>query len=130
MNIESQNVSLMQAVHQAARAPQVSAPAQSEPAQAAAPEAVPAVAPTQAPAKDAQENRRRMAIAEKMIGANKSLIIEKDTHRVGFVYKTVDKQTGEVVRVWPQREVASALLALADSDARAIMAGMLVDAKA
>jgi uncharacterized FlaG/YvyC family protein len=79
---------------------------------------------------EARDNARRLALAEKMVGANKSLIIEKDSHRVGFVYKTVDKATGEVVRVWPQREVASALLALADPDARAAMSGMMIDAKA
>jgi uncharacterized FlaG/YvyC family protein len=81
-------------------------------------------------AADAGESRRRLALAEKLVGANKSLIIEKDSHRVGFIYKTVDKSTGEVVRVWPQREVASALLALSDPDARSAMAGMMVDAKA
>lgn len=77
--------------------------------------------------KEAQANQRRIALAEKMIGANKSLIIEKDADRVGFVYKTIDKATGEVVRVWPQREVASALKALSDKDANSIMAGMLLD---
>ena len=76
------------------------------------------------------ENQKRVAVMEKLMGMNVSLIIEKDTQRVGFVYKTVDKATGEVVRVWPQLEVATTLKALADVDARSIMQGMMVDAKA
>jgi hypothetical protein len=127
MHIESQSATLMPTAYQATRAPQAAASTQT-PVPVSAP--VPAPEPVQKQASDAQDNRRRLAIAEKLLGANKSLIIEKDSHRVGFVYKTVDKVTGEVVRVWPQREVASALLALADPDARAAMSGMMVDAKA
>jgi hypothetical protein len=74
------------------------------------------------------ENRKRIAVVEKAMGMNKSLIVEKDAQRVGFVYKTVDRSTGEVTRVWPQKEVSSALMALADSDARTIMQGMMIDA--
>jgi uncharacterized FlaG/YvyC family protein len=127
MNIESQSATLMQVAHQATRAPR--ADASTQPA-VRVPAPVPGPETAQKQSSDASDNRRRLAIAEKLVGANKSLIIEKDSHRVGFVYKTVDKNTGEVVRVWPQREVASALLALADPDARAAMAGMMVDAKA
>jgi uncharacterized FlaG/YvyC family protein len=122
MNIESQSATLMPVAPQAVRAP--------EPTPAPAQVVTPAPAPARPQRDEARENARRIALAEKMVGANKSLIIEKDSHRVGFVYKTVDKQTGEVVRVWPQREVASALLALADPDARAVMSGMMIDAKA
>ena len=127
MNIESQNATLMPVVPQAVRP--------SEPAPVA-PSAVLAQAVTPPPATnatardEARDSARRLALAEKMVGANKSLIIEKDSQRVGFIYKTVDKSTGEVVRVWPQREVATALLALADPDARAAMSGMMIDAKA
>jgi hypothetical protein len=32
------------------------------------------------------------------------------------------------VRLWPREEVASALQSLNDTDARAVMAGMMVDA--
>jgi hypothetical protein len=124
MNIESPSATLMPVAPQAARAPQ---PAPSPtPARAL----VEAPAPAPAPKEEARDHARRLALAEKMVGANKSLIIEKDSHRVGFIYKTVDKSTGEVVRVWPQREVATALLALADPDARAAMSGMMIDAKA
>jgi uncharacterized FlaG/YvyC family protein len=127
MNIESQNASLMPAALQATRATPNSAAAPTAP-EKLAPEPAKAVALSHE--KEIQATRQRIAIAEKLIGANKSLIIEKDKQRVGFVYKTVDRVTGEVVRVWPQREVASALMALADGDARAVMAGMMIDAKA
>jgi uncharacterized FlaG/YvyC family protein len=133
MNIESQSATLMPVAHQATRQPQAAKP-EAAPVEVAAPAPVVAPAPTPAPAQrqadEAAANRRRIAIAEKLLGANKSLVIEKDSHRVGFVYKTIDKSTGEVVRVWPQREVASALLALSDPDARAAMSGMMIDAKA
>lgn len=65
--------------------------------------------------------RKRIELAERLVGANKSLVIEKDPVRSGFIYKTVDRQTGEVTRVWPQEEAASALRALADVDARGAM---------
>lgn len=72
------------------------------------------------------KSQQRAAIAEKLVGANKSLVIEKDPEARGFIYKTVDRKTGEVVRVWPREEVASRLAALSDVDAR----GMMLDAKA
>jgi uncharacterized FlaG/YvyC family protein len=127
MNIESQNASLMPAAHQATRATPNSAAVPTAPVK---PEPAPAKAVALSHEKEIQATRQRIAIAEKLIGANKSLIIEKDKQRVGFVYKTVDRVTGEVVRVWPQREVASALMALADGDARAVMSGMMIDATA
>jgi uncharacterized FlaG/YvyC family protein len=70
----------------------------------------------------AAQSRKRMELAEKLVGANKSLVIEKDPSKAaGFIYKTVDKTTGEVVRVWPQVEFQSQLAALSDVDARGIM---------
>lgn len=125
-------------------APKVSAPPAAplaEPVAQAAPAAAtaPAAAPVEAvPAKEAEsqvaealqrtaddqawQNRKRIELAEKLVGANKSLVIEKDpTRSAGFIYKTVDKTTGEVVRVWPQAEFQSKLSAMADVDARGIM---------
>jgi uncharacterized FlaG/YvyC family protein len=118
MNIESQNAALMPLAHQATPQPTAAAGPRAE---ARPPE------PADQSAVVKMENQKRIAIIEKIVGMNKSLIIEKDAHRVGFIYKTVDTKTGEVVRVWPQKEVASALMALADSDARAMMAGMMID---
>lgn len=70
----------------------------------------------------AWQSRKRVELAEKLVGANKSLVIEKDpASAVGFIYKTVDKTTGEVVRVWPQVAFQSEITALADVDARGIM---------
>jgi uncharacterized FlaG/YvyC family protein len=72
--------------------------------------------------------RQRIALAERALGVGKSLVIEKDSQRQGYIYKTIDRATGEVVRLWPREEVASALQSLNDTDARAVMAGMMVDA--
>jgi uncharacterized FlaG/YvyC family protein len=79
-------------------------------------------APTEPKAQEIEAvARKRIELAERLVGANKSLVIEKDPVRSGFIYKTVDRQTGEVTRVWPQEEAASALRALADVDARGAM---------
>jgi hypothetical protein len=126
MNIESSKAALMPVAYQAPTPPKAAEP-------------TPAPAPALAPARERKdeplnqsamlelENRKRIAVVEKAMGMNKSVIVEKDKQRVGFVYKTVDTSTGEVTRVWPQREVSSALMALADSDARSMMLGMMVD---
>lgn len=74
-------------------------------------------------------SKQRIALAEKALGVGKALVIEKDSQRQGYIYKTIDRATGEVVRLWPREEVATALQSLGDSDARAIMAGMMVDAR-
>ena len=88
-----------------------------------APEPAPVAASqtTRTQAEDAAVARKRIELAERLVGANKSLVIEKDPVRSGFIYKTVDRQTGQVTRVWPQEEAASALRALADVDARGAM---------
>ncbi|MCU0881423.1 MAG: hypothetical protein MUF14_02015 [Hyphomonadaceae bacterium] len=104
----------------------VAASSQTEPeAQEAnpAPEPAPVAASqtTTTQAEDAAVARKRIELAERLVGANKSLVIEKDPVRSGFIYKTVDRQTGQVTRVWPQEEAASALRALADVDARGAM---------
>ncbi len=125
MNIESSKAALMPVAHHAPSAKnthvqtQVGSPARAAPEQKA---------PINNSALQDLENRKRVAIVEKLMGMNKSLIVEKDTQRVGYIYKTVDKSTGEVTRVWPQQEVATALAALADSDARSIISGMMIDA--
>ena len=133
MNIESTKAVLMPLVHQAPAIQKLSS-YNEEPLQpsASARSPVPvrvAEVISQSASLDL-ENRKRIEIVERAMGMNKALIVEKDEQRVGFIYKTIDKSTGEVTRIWPQREVASALIALADGDARAIMQGMMVDALA
>jgi uncharacterized FlaG/YvyC family protein len=123
MNIESPKAILMPVVHQA--------PIATQPTQAPVRQAAPRVRepePINQSALTDLESQKRIAVVERLMGMNKSLIVEKDAQRVGYVYKTIDTSTGEVVRVWPQKEVASALIALADSDARTIMQGMMIDA--
>jgi hypothetical protein len=93
-------------------------------AQDAAPikETPPAAVSSEAPAADdVAVARKRIELPERPVGANKSLVMEKDPVRSGFIYKTVDRQTGQVTRVWPQEEAASALRALADVEARGAM---------
>jgi uncharacterized FlaG/YvyC family protein len=129
MNIESPKAVLMPVVHQAPAAAEVMVKPESDLKLSTRPSTP--VVNVEASGENRildQENRKQIAALEKMIGMNTSLIVEKDTQRVGYVYKTVDKSTGEVVRIWPQREVASALMALADGDARSMMQGMMVDA--
>jgi uncharacterized FlaG/YvyC family protein len=127
MNVENQSVS---AVTPTAKPPMVNeAGSGQKPRDNSAPETAPAT--TAEPAgRDAQsdvyESRKRAELAAKLSGADKSLVIEKDPENVGFIYKTIDRETGEVVRVWPREEVASKLAALSDVDAR----GMMLDARA
>jgi hypothetical protein len=123
MNIESSKAALMPVAYQAPTPPKA---AEKTPT----PAPVRADEPLNQSAIMELENRKRIAVVERAMGMNKSLVVEKDKQRVGFVYKTIDKSTGEVTRVWPQKEVSSALMALADSDARAIMQGVMVNALA
>jgi uncharacterized FlaG/YvyC family protein len=74
--------------------------------------------------------KQRIALAEKALGVGKALVIEKDNQRQGYIYKTIDRATGEVVRLWPIQEVATALQSLNDIDARSVMAGMMFDTTA
>ena len=136
MDLEAKQAPLAPPVSKTA--PKVSAPPAAplaEPVATAAPaaapvEAAPAIetepqvaeALQRAAEDQAWQNRKRIELAEKLVGANKSLVIEKDpTRSAGFIYKTVDKTTGEVVRVWPQTEFQSKLSAMSDVDARGIM---------
>lgn len=79
---------------------------------------------------DALEAQQRVAMVEKIMGTNKSLVIEKSKETQGFIYKSVDRVTGEVTRIWPIEDLASTLTSLADEDERANMRGMMIDAKA
>ena len=126
MNIESSKAALMPVVHQALSLPTIGARSPNTLTTARAP--VHKDEPINQSALLEVENRKRIALVERAMGMNKALIVEKDTQRVGFIYKTVDKSTGEVTRVWPQKVVSSALMALADSDARSLMQGLMVDA--
>ena len=79
---------------------------------------------------DALEAQQRVAMVEKIMGTNKSLVIEKSKEFEGFIYKSVDRVTGEVTRIWPIEDLASTLTSLADEDERAAMRGVMIDAKA
>jgi hypothetical protein len=79
---------------------------------------------------DALEAEQRVAMVEKIMGTNKSLVIEKSKEFEGFIYKSVDRVTGEVTRIWPIEDLASTLTSLADENERATMRGVMIDAKA
>jgi flagellar protein FlaG len=129
MSIENLQASLASPVAVAPVAPisKSTAMAEPEPVQVQAP---PEAEPVAIQKADAAASAQRLAVAEKLMGADKSLVIEKDPESQGFIYKTINRNTGEVVRVWPREEVASKLSAMVDTDARSVMQGMMIDAKA
>ncbi|MCA3693275.1 hypothetical protein [Aquidulcibacter sp.] len=79
---------------------------------------------------DELEAQQRIAMVEKIMGTNKSLVIEKNKDSQGFIYKSVDRVTGEVTRIWPIEDLASTLTTLAADEERAAMRGVMIDAKA
>ncbi len=79
---------------------------------------------------DELEAQQRVAMVEKIMGTDKSLVIEKNKDAQGFIYKSVDKVTGEVTRIWPIEDLASTLTNLVAEDERAAMRGVMIDAKA
>jgi len=79
---------------------------------------------------DDLEAQQRVAMVEKIMGTNKSLVIKKNKDAQGFIYKSVDRVTGEVTRIWPIEDLASTLTSLADDEERAAMKGVMIDAKA
>jgi hypothetical protein len=79
---------------------------------------------------DEVEAQQRLAMVEKIIGMNTSLVIEKSKENQGFIYKSVDRVTGEVTRIWPLEDLANELTTLTDDEDRAAMRGIMVDAKA
>jgi hypothetical protein len=36
-----------------------------------------------------------------------ALLIAKDPNGPGFIYKSIDRETGEVTRIWPRKELTS-----------------------
>lgn len=67
------------------------------------------------------DGERLKALQSQLIGFNSALVIEKDPNGAGFIYKSIDRKTGEIIRLWPKQEIAGALQALQDIDARGLM---------
>ena len=65
-------------------------------------------------------------LARKLIGNDSALVIEKDPEGSGYIYKSINRITGEITKVWPKEEIVSQLSALNDGDAR----GLMIDASA
>ncbi|GIU68118.1 hypothetical protein [Candidatus Phycosocius spiralis] len=81
-------------------------------------------------ATDAKSNEARIAMVEQVLGINKSLLIERNKNAPGFIYKSIDRKTGEITRIWPLEVMAETLADLTDAQTRPSMRGMMVDAKA
>lgn len=65
-------------------------------------------------------------LARKLTGNDSALVIEKDPEGSGYIYKSINRITGEITKVWPKEEIVSQLSALNDGDAR----GLMIDASA
>jgi uncharacterized FlaG/YvyC family protein len=72
------------------------------------------------------QEKKRQELSEKMVGQNEALVIEKDPNGTGFIYKTVDKSSGEVLRVWPEATFLDNAASIQDVDTRGILMDDLV----
>jgi hypothetical protein len=72
---------------------------------------------------------KRLELAQRLLGSDKSLIIERGSGNYGFVYKTVNRETGEVLRVWPKQDALKTLQARTDCAACDAVTGAMVDAR-
>ena len=79
---------------------------------------------------DAKSAEARVAMVERVLGTNKSLLIERNKESPGFIYKSIDRKTGEITRIWPLEAMAETLSNLTDVQNRPSMRGLMVDAKA
>ncbi|PHS22873.1 MAG: hypothetical protein COA85_10695 [Robiginitomaculum sp.] len=55
---------------------------------------------------------------------NTHLVIEKDESTGGYVYKSIDRETGEIIKQYPREEVLRAIAIASDAE------GLIVDTKA
>jgi flagellar protein FlaG len=55
---------------------------------------------------------------------NTHLVIEKDNVTGGFVYKSIDRKTGDIIKQYPREEVLKAIAIASDAE------GLIVDTKA
>ena len=73
-----------------------------------------------------EQEKKLQELSDKMVGKNESLVIEKDPNSAGFIYKTVNKATGEVVRIWPEATFLDNASSISDVDTRGIVMNSLV----
>lgn len=62
-------------------------------------------------------NDKIKALYDQLVGLDQALVIEKNPNNVGFIYKTVDKETGKVLSVWPRDAFINSVTGLKDSGA-------------
>ena len=94
-------------------APPARPAAMAEPLVKNAPSPRPALEVNQGDVAPAQKPRDRSAaidLANELIGANQSLMIEKNPNGTGFIYQSIDKETGEVTRIWPTRSLEGGII--------------------
>jgi hypothetical protein len=109
-----------------------------------APMPVPAPAPTSAPRPPAENvakipvdpeeakqgaYEKRLELSQRLLGSDKSLIIERNSDNYGFIYKTINRDTGEVLRVWPRQDALKTLQTRTDCAACDAVSGAMIDAK-
>lgn len=73
-----------------------------------------------------EQEKKLQELSDKMVGKNESLVIEKDPNSTGFIYKTVNKSTGEVIRIWPEATFLDNAASISDVDTRGIVMDSLV----
>lgn len=80
---------------------------------------------------DADAAARRLELARKLMGSGRDLIIEPDSGQ-GWIYTTIDSETGEVLRVWPRAEMGRELgeRAARATPPESLPGGMILDALA
>lgn len=75
---------------------------------------------------EAEQKSKAKALAAKLSINGSKLIIEKDPHAAGFIYKSLNTETGEVTKIWPKKDIADALQSMPEIDSR----GMMLDESA
>lgn len=75
---------------------------------------------------EAEQKSKTEALAAKLSINGSKLIIEKDPHAAGFIYKSLNTETGEVTKIWPKKDIADALQSMPEIDSR----GMMLDESA
>ncbi|MBN8646871.1 MAG: hypothetical protein J0L55_02875 [Caulobacterales bacterium] len=75
---------------------------------------------------EAEQKSKAEALAARLSINGSKLIIEKDPHAAGFIYKSLNTETGEVTKIWPKKDIADALQSMPEIDSR----GMMLDESA
>lgn len=77
------------------------------------------------PAKTGEKLPQQDTVARQhqLLADNERLTIEKDRTTGKFIYKTIDRETGEVIRQWPREKMLQAIGRFREAE------GLLIDKK-